>query len=192
MAYYHFQCTGDLNDQSLCFIEDAPEGMGLYWYTLAEGEPAGDNYPPDARITLREEHPGIVLADFIGNTRNFMIASPKVRAVIEALCPDLEIDFHAFSLINHKNRVHTGDYLIINPLGGFDCLDEEASGITYDEDGDVEDVEQIILDPDKLKDAPHLFRIDKDPEKIVFSKAMLAALRKEGVTNLLVEELEIG
>ncbi len=50
---------------------------------------------------------------------------------------DIEIEFLPFTLYNHKKRVHSKDHFFINPIGGYDCLNEIASGITYDKDDDI-------------------------------------------------------
>ena len=86
---------------------------------------AAKHYPAKARVTLRAENPGIKLSGLLRNTKNFLIGSSAAKDVVTRLCPDQEVEFLAFTLINHKGRVHSSDYWFINPIGGLDCLAED-------------------------------------------------------------------
>jgi hypothetical protein len=184
MDYFLLSTTGDLNDETLCLIDDGPEGMGRQTFRLSRGERAAKHYPAKARVTLRAENPGIKLSGLLRNTKNFLIGSSAAKHVVARLCSDLDVEFLAFTLINHKGRVHSTDYWFINPIGGLDCLAEEECGIEYDEDGDVVSIARYVLDAGKIADAPHLFRIDKQPTRYVISKTMGETLAAAKVTNV--------
>jgi len=82
MNYYMIETTGDLNDESLCYIDEAPEDMGPKDVRLAVGRPAAKYFPQDARIRLHEEHPGIKLPGIIGNGQSFLIVSQIALATL--------------------------------------------------------------------------------------------------------------
>jgi hypothetical protein len=184
MDYFLLSTTGDLNDEKLVLIDDGPEGMGRQTFRLSRGEQAAKHFPAKAKVTLRAENPGIKLSGLLRNTKNFLIGSSAAKDVITRLCHDLDIEFLAFTLVNHKGRVHSTDYWFINPIGGLDCLAENECGIEYDDDGDVVSIERYVLDAGKIADAPHLFRIDKQPTRYVISKTLGEALGAGGVTNV--------
>jgi hypothetical protein len=190
MNFYLLKTTGDLNDPSLCLIEDPPEGMGIHDYRLALGRPSKNHFPSNAKVYLRAENRGIKLSGIIGNTKGYFIGSSLVRKVVEQFCPGVEIEYMPFTLFNHKKRVHSTDYCFINPIGSFNCLNENASGIKYGADGEVVAVTQFVLDPKKVADAPDLFRIDKDPIRYVLKGRLAVELQKSGVTNLLGQKLQ--
>jgi len=191
MDYFLLNTAGDLNDESLCLITDEPEGMGGGGYRMGRGRVAKDHYPTNAKIYLNDENPGIKLSGMIGNTCGFFIVNSDARKIIEKLCADSEIEYLPFSLYNHKKRVHSNDYCFVNPIGGLDCLNEKASGITYDEDDEVEDIEEFVLDSGKVKNFPHLFRIDKERSEYVISGQLLTGLTENAITNVDGELLQV-
>lgn len=192
MDYFLVKTTGDLNDESLCLIEDCPEGLEKKDYTLKLGQPCLPYYPENAIIRLREENRGIKLKSIIGNTKNYLIGSTLVKDIIQRHCPDQNIEYLPFTLYNHKNRVHSADYFIINPIGGFDSINIEASDPIYSpKDGRLLTVEKYVLDSKKIEKAPHFFRVDIEPCNYVVSRVLGQALVDGGVTNFKAPKMEV-
>ena len=192
MDYYLINTAGDLNNRALCLIKDPPQGIGLHNCCMVLGRKVADHFPKEAKIYLREESAGIKLSGILGNTKGYFIGSKKVTEAVKRLCAGWEIEYLPFTLFNQKKRVHSTDYFIINPIGGFDCLDEEACGIEYDSDGDVVLVKKFVLRRKKMESAPHLFRIDKRPAEYVMSQQLVSALKEAGVTNIVGRKLPIN
>lgn len=190
MEYLRLETEGNLEDDSLCLIDDPPEGMGIYDFKLCLGEAAQGYFPDDARISLRDVNPGIRLAGLLGNLRGFLIISREAKEIIQELCPDQNIEFFSFTLYNHKNKVHTRDYYFVNPIGGFDCVSEEESEIQYASDGYILVIEELVLSKTKLRNAPHLFRIDKDMSTYVISETLRDAWKNRGITNIVTTPLK--
>jgi len=184
MDFFQWKTTGDVNDDSLCFIADGPDGMGLQLACLQLGKPAQQFMPPDPKIALRKEHPGIKLAGFIGNSKNFLILSKAGLGVIEKMCSGQKLEIFPFTLFNHKKRVHSTDYVILNPLTFVPALDHGASGVQLSPKGKVESVERFVLSKVKVADAPHLFRLAERPVEYVFSRDLGRALNAAGVSNV--------
>jgi hypothetical protein len=195
MKYYFIDTLGNLDDE-WCLLDAPPEDMGLAYYMPAEGERVGDEYPSDAKIYMSEEYPGIKLGSLIGHTESYLIVSRAVKEVIEAHCMDVEIEYLPFTLYNHKKRVHSREYFIINPIGTIDCLNLDASEIEYFEeegdpyDGAVVDVDKFVLDRKKLEGAPALFRIREDPGEYVINEKLARAFRERGFTNIQLDKIE--
>lgn len=193
MDYFLFETTGNLNDESLCLIEDCPEGLEKKDYTLQLGQPCLPYFPESAVIRLREENRGIKLTHIIGNTKSYFIGSKLVKEIIELHCPNQNIEYLPFTLYNHKSRVHSTDYFIINPIGGFDCLNLAASGAVYsNKDGRLLTLKNYVLDTNKIKKAPHLFRIDVESYNYVVSEALAQAFVDGGVTNFNATEMDVA
>ena len=184
MDYFVWDTGGNVDDPTLCFIDDPPEGMGLHAAKLSLGKPAKPYMPEDPRIVLRKENPGLALPGFIGNTRGMLIFSRAGLDVIEQLCKGQSYEVFPFSLIDHKKRVHTADYVIVNPLDMVECLDDAASGVERDEHGEIESVGKLVLSRSKVENAPHMFRIKEKRVKTVFSEALGKAFVAAGVTNV--------
>src|SRR5579884_2171520 len=124
MRCFRLETLGDTRDKSLALISQPPDGLGLFDYCLSEGEPIGDRYPADAAIHLHRKYPGIRLSSLIGNTLCFLIVHTTMKDVLLQHAPN-QMEVLPFTLYNHKKRVHSRDYWIINPLAIVDCLDKE-------------------------------------------------------------------
>jgi hypothetical protein len=109
--------------------------------------------------------------------------------VVRKHCKDQRIEYLPFTLINHKGRIHSTDYFIVNPIGALDCLDKQASTIEYMEDGRIIAVISYVLDPNKLTDAPDLFRIKEWPRKYVISERLASAFTESNFTNIILQEI---
>ncbi|MFY0562402.1 imm11 family protein [Archangium lansingense] len=94
-------------------------------------------------------------------------------------------------MYDHRERLYSRDYFIINPIGALDCLDEKASGVKYGEEGSVVDIAEFVLDPAKVQNAPALFRIDKKPSKYVVDERFVQAVEAQGFTNVLLAPLRM-
>jgi len=174
-----------------CFLHDSPEGFHSKRRRLTQGEPAGDDFPSDARIPMSDEESGIVVPDVVGNNRGFLIVSARLAQAIEPLA--LPVEVLPVSILNHKGRVASKDHFILNPLGSHDCLDLATSEIKYLE-GDVVEVKKYVFAPSKLKTLPHMFRVKEWPRTIVLADDVLKAwltLDPEP-TNLVIETAEIS
>jgi len=158
---------------------------------MAEGESIIDEWPEHARLDMDKSEPGIRLADLIGNTQSYLILSKRVKEVIESMIPK-DVEYLPVEIFNHKGRLASKDYFIVNPIGAVDCLHLKKSKIIYDEPGSDEiiDIDEFVLDKKKLKNVPHLFRIKEDPGEYVMSQALALEFKKHQFTNIYSWELE--
>lgn len=186
MPHFLLDSIGAAGDASLCFLENFVKGIEMDAYRVGLGERVGRIYPKDARIYMSKENPGIKLSDFIGNTRSMLVASKRLRALIEKHCPDQDIEYLPFTLYDHRKRPYSDEYCIVNPIGVFDCLDFEKSGVVFGkEDPDlVIRIKEYVLDRRKMNGAPQLFRIAKKPADIVFGPDLAKDVGAGKLTNV--------
>jgi|SRR5579871_259369 len=192
MRYFIIETLGDDQDSKLAFIDSPPEDLGLYDYCMARGEPIGDRYPAEARIYLKPKSPGIKMSSLIGNTQSYLIVNTEMKNVILEYCPRCNIETLSFSLYNHKKRVHSDDYWIINPIGYVDCVNRAASDIRYlsSDPTKVVAVRKFVLEPKRLESAPHLFRVPEDREKYIISEHLAKAFQERNFSNIFLIEID--
>ena len=194
MKYYKVDILGDL-DNEYCLLEGAPENCGVNYYRMAVGEPMADYYPANAEFHMSEESPSIKMGSLIGSTKSFLILHESVVEVIKQFCQEVEIEYLPFTLFNLKGRVHRKDFYIVNPIGTVDCLNHGASKIErfHQEgdpyDGDVIEIDEIVLDPQKLQNAPALFRIREDPSNYFIDENLAKAFTQSGFKNIILEDI---
>lgn len=191
MRYFRINTMGNIRDRSLAFIDQPPDGLGLQDFFPARGRPVTEHYPEDAKIYLQSKSPGIKLSSLLGNTISYLIVHTAMKDVIAAQHKG-EIEILPFTLYNHKKRVHSKDYWIVNPIGTIDCVNKEASEITYGGDGNTQvvGVDKWVLDPKKLEAEPALFRVPENPEEYFINARLGKAFQENKFTNVLLTEVE--
>ena len=190
---FRLRTLGNTADKELAFIDEPPDGLGIYDYCLSEGEPIGDHYPQNARIYLQGKHPGIRLPSLIGNTLCLLIVNSAFKETLLQHA-GTAIEALPFTLYNHKKRVHSRDYWIVNPLGIIDCLDKQRSEIKYlDEDpAQVVAVNKFVVDGRKLKDQPEIFRVPEARTEYFITLSLAKRLKQAGFTNIFVDAVEVS
>lgn len=193
MRYFTIDSLGDPNNMDeMCFIDSpAPEEVKIKDYKISTGEPASNFYPTNAKVYMDNTHKGKVLGDLIGNTSSFLIVHKRIKEIIEKYSKKGEVEYLPFTLYNHKKQPCSSDYFFINPLGTKDCLNIEKSGVEYFETGEVVGLDEIVIDPLKLVDAPHIFRVNEEPTTYIFSRDLLKSIADIGATNFFVNELRL-
>lgn len=197
MRYFMINTIGAGSGSKFCFISSSPEEMGLEDYYPSEGKKLGSKYPPVASIYLQDKHPGFRLSSLLGTDESYLIVHRDMKDVIEAYCPEVDIEYLPFTLYNHKKRVHSQDYFIVNPIGALDVLDLKASVIRYlDAPGDpyhgaVVNVKKFVLDGEKVKHAPALFRVKEYPSEYFINETLANAFKERQFTNVVLEEIEV-
>ncbi len=192
MTFFIISTKGDLDDRSLCILENRPEGAGGNYYYLKKGIRLGEKFPHKSNYYMDDGHPGIRLCSFISNLCSLLIFSSEVVNAIKQVC-DNDIEYLPFTLINHEKSIASEDYFIVNPIGTFDCLNEKASNIKYTSTGHPIEPRTYILDPAKMKGAPHLFRIKDFPYAYVMDITLAQKIKAQKLSqlpNLIVYELD--
>jgi hypothetical protein len=166
-------------EPSFCFVDTLPTGTGLDNVDAANpsrGEPAAAVYPADARVFMSPRFGGMELPDFVCNTRGLMIVHRRVKEVVERVQRGAT-EYLPVAIYNHKRRLASAEYFVVNPIGTYDVLDLEASDIEWD-DGEVVHVNQMVLDAKKVKQAPDLFRPNEDPSAYIISRKIATEIIK--------------
>ncbi len=189
--YYKQATMGDLHNDDFCFVNTLAKGA---WVNELTNGTFLKDYPPNPfkiKLHLARKWLGLQCPDFLGNTKFYLIVKKEISDIILQYNVG-EIQVFPFTLINHKGRIHSRDYVFLNPLGACDCLHQTLSEIDRDDDGEVDFVDKFVLDKEKIHNLPDLFRVKEDDSEYIYSKTLVDRLRKENVTNFIVEELEIG
>lgn len=191
MRYFQIE-TAQQGDPEYVFLKDVPAGTEELEAALSGGEPVAADYPADAQLRMSSRSRGIVLPSVIGNVNQLLIVNRGIKDVLEGTKVPMEC--LAFTLRDRKGRVMSKDYFIVNPLGGFDCIDFAKSEIEYSrrEPSIIIGIDKVVLDPKKVENAPDLFRVDRDPSRYVISERLGRKLQPLDPTNLVVHELEVS
>jgi hypothetical protein len=176
MKYYLLKTLAQTKPE-FCVLRSYPEGMGLKTWKLGRGvELQAGEYPENAKIFMSDQEPGIEIPDLVPNTGNMLIVSKRLKDGMSAVNQG-PVQYLPLAIYNHKKRLASSDYFIVNPLGALDVLDTSASKIEY-LDGNVVQVTHYVLDPKKSVQVPDVFRIKENSEACVVSERVLDEWRK--------------
>lgn len=167
----YFKINTMPKDTAFAFTDDEPSGFEK-GYKLSDGDRVldKDKYPADAHVRMSDAF-GRELGGIIGNTQSLLIVSKALKEQIDQVNAD-PVQILPVAIYNHKNRVASPDYFVVNPIGQRDCLDLEESEIEW-HDADVVAVEKFVLAEGKLDGAPDLFRVKEDPSAYVASEHLV-------------------
>jgi hypothetical protein len=127
----------------------------------------------------------IKLADCIENSDGTIIASKRVADFLRS--KEIRgVEYVPVSIINHKGRVATDDYWMVNILAIQDCLDLAQCKPTYNAINAVEidTVEKFVLEEAKLDPAFALFRCKNFYDHIVVAPQLAAELEQQAFNGL--------
>jgi hypothetical protein len=137
---------------------------------------------------------GVKLSSLLGTTRNMMIAHRALRELVEERCKGVEIEYLPFALYDHRKRLYSTDYCIINPLGTLDCLDVKKTDAVWDDERPerMSLLREPFLDRKKVAKAPQLFRILQKPAQLIVGPELGVAIGKAKLSNVTGTKLDFG
>jgi len=192
MNYFQIE-TCPTEDLSLCVLANAPKGTVAINHRMARGFPMGADYPADAQWAMCDRYKGIKLSTLITCVDRILVLLKPAMEIFRDIGVPMEC--LPFTLLNHKGRVASKDYFIVNPLGTLDCLDIQKSDIEWLDDqvgGEVIHVYEHVLGPKKIANAPPVFRTKEDPYCIVLNETVAERLRALNPTNVYLTEIEVA
>jgi len=189
VKYFLLETVGDVKNENYCFTDNAPRPIGAY--ALKTGGLVSARYPDgpgDVTWQLGEDYPGLQLTSFIGNTDSLLIVTREIASLVESMQPGT-MEVVPFTLLNQKGRAYSKDYVLLNPIGTYDCVDLDKSECDRYSDGSLMNITKFVLAAKKLAGAPHLFRPVEAHQEYIFSEELVNTLRARNCTNFLFEEL---
>jgi len=193
MKYYEIDFMGNTRDKSLyksqCILTDVPNYLGRRAFRAGLGIKLGKDWPADARMTMDKDFPGTKMGSLIGNPCNYLVCHRDVGAVMQEVCSN-EIELLPLTILNHRKRPVSDEYVVVNVIGTVDCLDDKASGIERFE-GDVVGMDDPVIDARRLPADLDLFRPAAAPSHLIMSLNLGRALAKKKFTNFALDEVKV-
>jgi len=190
MKYFELEVLGEQNEDYL-FTNNSPSQIGDY--KLMAGKSLKKEYPAnpfEITLELDEDTEGLTDVSFLGNTKSILIMNKDVADFILKFNVG-EVEIYPFTLLNQQKQVQSKDYVFVNPIGTFDCLNMELSDYDKASSGKILGFNEFVLDKTKLKNAPDLFRLQEDDSCYFFSETIVKAIEENGFTNFEFEELKV-
>ena len=154
-------------------------------FELDEGISRVEGWPDDASSAMSPRYPkDIGLADSLYGA-GFLVASAAVRKLLDDASV-ARVEYLPLRIINHKGRVASADYFIVNPLAVVDCIDAAASVVKENplDPGSYSGCKQLVLRDSEVPPELAVFRCLHWPAVIVVRKSLADQMTAAGLTGL--------
>jgi hypothetical protein len=179
-----FVIWGKRYEEGWCVITN-PSGFKNQ-FMLAEGVPLLKEWPGDVFCKMSPKYPkDIRLTDNL-HGGSYPVISKGLKEKIAALAGASSIEFLPVTIFNHKGRVASKDYFILNPVGSVDCIDLEKSGVTWNaiDETDISHFEQLVLKRKTVPAEVSVFRLKHQTGTILVRRSLAKQLSSDGFTGL--------
>lgn len=187
-----FICKSQATDKKFCYVSrhisalSSPLARGLPLTPLMEeyGESRVD-------LTLDEDRGGLELPDLVGNRLNYLILRNTVASALAKKFDFGPCEQAPVALINKKKRVHSADYVVVNPQGQLDVLDPERTELDGSGELFVKIFGKWALKPDAIPTDRDIFRVKGLPAGYFFSERIVDFIRGQKYTNVELTDVTV-
>ncbi len=153
---------------------------------IDKGVSVAGRWPDDMSLRMNAERPkDILLVDSPFNIESVLVASPALRDFLQRQeLPDLE--FLPLQLLDHKGRVASDEYVVVQCCRVIDCIDQSQSVFEWDglDEPSMEGVEKAVFDPTKLAADNRMFRPKYVPAEYVVREDLAQKLLNAGFDSV--------
>jgi hypothetical protein len=162
-------------------------------YDLLYGLSLASDFPKNARVQMdRDFKKGTALTDDISNMNDIKICSKRLVEFLQK-ADVRHLEYLPLTIINHKEKVASTEYFVVNPIGPVDALDRKASDPVYSsiEEGTINTVARIVLDPRRLDPERKVFRLQGFFDEVLIEKELADAMSAARMVGPYFKELEL-
>jgi hypothetical protein len=159
-------------------------------FLLMEGVPLLKQWPENVACEMSPQYPkDIRLTDNLYGC-DYPVVSQRLKEQIAVLAGAGEVEFLPVSILNHKGRVASKDYFMLNPVGNVDCIDTEKSGAKWNaiDTTVISHFKRLVLKADAVPAGVGVFRPTHRTRTILLRRQVADRLSSDGFTGLCFTE----
>jgi hypothetical protein len=171
------------HEEGFCVIKN-PAGIEKA-YQLQDGAALAERFPPDVYCEMSPHFPkDIKLAENLYGAA-VVVISKKIVEMLEQEAVN-NTEFLPIKIINHKGRIASRDYFILNPLDILDCIDIEQSGVRWNaiRKDKISSCKRLILKEEEIAARYKIFRPKFWTRLILVRRALAEQLSAAGFAGL--------
>lgn len=169
--------------EGFCVI-NRPDVNGLR--KLKKGVSLISDFPDDAACVMNPEFPkDIQLADYLYGA-GIPVISLRLKEILEKEVLDNRVEYLPLRIINHKGRVASHDYFIVNPMDVCDCIDIDKSGVRWNQitSNLISGCNGLVLKNEAIPEGYKLFRLKYWGSKVLVRSGLVETLNAADLTGL--------
>lgn len=119
------------------------------------------------------------------NEEGLLVGSGRLRRFLESRRTRL-LEYLPVTIRNHKDKIASKDYFVLNPIRAIECLNEELSSAERDLilPDEVDLVRKLVLDVEKIDTDREVFRIARFPKVTIAHRKLADLIDKENFTGI--------
>lgn len=161
-------------------------------YELSRGVSRAKDFPTNACFHMDPEFKkDITLSDNLDNMDRLLVVSKRLKEFVER-SNARQVEYLRVTIINHKNRVASDEYFIINPLSIVDCIDKKKSDLLWNaiDPLKIASCDRLVLNPRSFENEPALFRLKHLEHAVMVDRKLVDAITGEGFTGIRFTEID--
>jgi hypothetical protein len=143
-------------------------------------------------MAMDPDHPrDTIPTDNLFNPHRVLVVSERLKDFLDKRRLKC-VEYLPIAILDLKKKPIAQRYFIANPLDHVDCLDIERSKPVMDDIDEeaIDNVERIVLDPDRVDRERELFRIAHFDRVTLASRELAAAIDQAGFTSIAWAEVK--
>lgn len=161
-------------------------------HKLKRGASVAAYFPDNALFAMDPEFPkDIKLADCIRNDGGFILASKPLMELMRSANGN-HVEYLRVKILNHKKRVASTEYFIINPLDILDAIDFDHSSVEWNLINPelISSCSKLALNKEKIAPELKMWRLKFFPRRVLLRRDLAEAIRAAGFTGVTFTEIE--
>jgi hypothetical protein len=149
-------------------------------------------FPADASCRMNPRYPkDIGLSDNLYGA-GVPVISRKLKEVLENNLASDRVEYLPVRIIDHKGRVASGNYFILNPLDIRDCIDTEQSKVEWNSISPdrITTCENLVLKYGRIPQGQKIFRMKHWEYNILVLSDLVDVLNAAGMTGLVFRDIK--
>jgi hypothetical protein len=160
-------------------------------FQLQRGISRAENWPVDVTCEMSQEFPkDIELSDNVHGS-GFFVVSKRLRDFMTEYGV-ANVEYLPMQILNHKKKLASKDYFILNPLSVVNCIDIEASEVEWSviRTDFIEECASLVVQDSLVPPDVHVFRAKHLEADVLVRSELVDALKIAGFEGLLFTRAE--
>ena len=153
---------------------------------IKKGIPVAKYFPDDAFFQMDPDSPeNTMLADGIRNRGRYVLVSMAVRDILKGYNVS-HVEYLPVRILDHKSRIASKDYCIVNSLDVYDAIDVEQSELVWNTivPDHISSCSRLVLKDNCIPTDSMVFRLKYFTQKVLIRGDLAERIHRDGITGI--------
>ena len=176
----HYVLCADFSMTTSSVLSDDSTCQEPVWQRGERLDP--DEYDLSRLVFISETEHMHPFPDFSRDGHGCLVFSERLKQVLANGGID-NIDYYPASIVEYGETRPQPGYYAANIIGLIQCVDRNAADFELDEDGDIESIEELVID-ELIADDRLIFRLEEAPRIVLIHERIKKTIEDAGITGL--------